>query len=112
MNEMTVPLRCEPHPISGAVYQELGDGLVRVEDTAKGKSGLVRYDGVWIEGDLTYADPHLLRHVGGPDLPPGRDIFWAFLPPLESDAPTVMATSARNVSDSKDAPRRPTIIAP
>ncbi|HMP55134.1 MAG TPA: aromatic ring-hydroxylating dioxygenase subunit alpha [Novosphingobium sp.] len=106
------PLRSDPHPISGALYTELGDGLVRVEDKAKGKSGLFRYDGVWIEGDLTYADPHMLRHVGGPDLPPGRDIFWAFLPPLESDTPTVMATTARNASDKADAPQRPKIIAP
>ena len=32
--------RCEPHPVSGAVYEELGDGKVRVEDKAKGKAGI------------------------------------------------------------------------
>lgn len=105
-------MRCEPHPISGAVYQELGDGLVRVEDKAKGKSGTFRYDGVYIEGDLTYADPHMLIHIGGPDLPPGRDIFWSLLPPLEEDIPVVTAKSMREAGQDTNAPQRPKIIAP
>lgn len=103
-------MRSEPHPISGAVYEEIGDGLVRVEDKAKGKSGVFRFDGTWIEGDLTYADPHMLKYIGGPDLPPGRDIFWAFLPPLEDDIPKVTAASARETG--QDAQQRPKIIAP
>lgn len=103
-------MRIEPHPISGAVYEAIGDGLVRVEDKAKGKYGVFRYDGTWIEGDLTYADPHMLIYIGGPDLPPGRDIFWSFLPPLEEDTPSVTATSARQVGEN--AQQRPKIIAP
>jgi len=103
-------MRIEPHPISGAVYEGIGDGLVRVEDKAKGKSGVFRFDGTWIEGDLTYADPHMLMYIGGPDLPPGRDIFWSFLPPLEDDIPEVTATSARQVGEN--AQQRPKIIAP
>ncbi len=104
-------MRSEPHPISGAVYQELGEGLVRVEDKAKGKSGVFRFDGVWIEGSMTYADPHMLMHVGGPDLPPGRDIFWSFLPPLEEEVAKVQVTSARQVGEGA-AQQRPKIIAP
>src|SRR5882724_7054158 len=85
MNEMTKPpMRSEPHPISGALYTEIGDGLVRVEDKAKGKYGVFKWDGTWIEGGMTYADPHLLKYIGGPDLPPGRDIVWVLLPALES----------------------------
>lgn len=103
-------MRIEPHPISGAVYEAIGDGLVRVEDKAKGKWGVFRYDGTWIEGTLTYADPHMLIYIGGPDLPPERDIFWAFLPPLEDDIPKVTAASARQTGEN--AQQRPKIIAP
>ncbi len=105
-------MRSEPHPISGAIYQELGDGLVRVEDKAKGKAGTFRYDGTWIDGNLTYADPHMLIHIGGPDLPPGRDIFWSLLPPLEEDMPTVLATSMRTATAGGEKTQRPKIIAP
>ena len=108
-------MRIEPHPISGAVYEAIGDGLVRVEDKAKGKSGVFRYDGTWIEGDMTYADPHMLIYIGGPDLPPGRDIYWSFLPPLEDEAPTVNVATARALDADKgasDSQQRPNIIAP
>jgi hypothetical protein len=53
--------------LSGAVYEELGDGLVRVEK--RGLVGIFRGDGRYIEGDLTYADQHMLNWVGGPALP-------------------------------------------
>jgi phenylpropionate dioxygenase-like ring-hydroxylating dioxygenase large terminal subunit len=99
-------MRREPHPISGAVYEEVGDGVVRVEDRAKGKSGLFRYDGTWIEGDLTHADPHLLRLIGGPDLPPGMDLNWMLLPPVEEAS----AEFARMAAAGMD--QRPRIIAP
>ena len=43
MNEMTKPpLRSEPHPITGALYTAIGDGLVRVEDKSKGKYGVFK----------------------------------------------------------------------
>ena len=78
-------MRCLPHPISGAVYEELGDGLVKVDDKAKGKSGIFKYDGTWLEGDLTQADLHYLGFIGGPTLPPEKDIIWAFLPVGDPD---------------------------
>jgi phenylpropionate dioxygenase-like ring-hydroxylating dioxygenase large terminal subunit len=103
-------MRIEPHPISGAVYEAIGDGLVRVEDKAKGKSGVFRWDGTWVEGELTYADPHMLIYIGGPDLPEGREIYWSLLPALEEEAAQVAAAFIRNVGD--DAQQRPKIIAP
>ena len=42
MTKTIAPLRCEPHPVSGAVYAEVGDGTVRVTDKAKGKEGLFK----------------------------------------------------------------------
>ncbi|MCB2060334.1 MAG: aromatic ring-hydroxylating dioxygenase subunit alpha [Novosphingobium sp.] len=104
-------MRCEPHPISGAVYEAIGDGLVRVEDKAKGKSGVFRYDGTWIEGDLTYADPHMLIYVGGPDLPPGRDIPYPLMPPLEKDIPEFLESSI-GAMVTAEAPQDAKIIAP
>lgn len=73
-------MRCLPHPISGAVYQELGDGKVQVEDKAKGVSGVFTWNGEFLEGDLTQADLHFLDFIGGPTLPPEKDIIWTFLP--------------------------------
>ena len=46
-------MRREPHPFTGVVYEEVGDGVVRVEDPAAGQSGLFKWDGTWMEGDLT-----------------------------------------------------------
>ncbi len=74
-------MRREPHPINGTIYEELGDGVVRVTDSAHDKWGKFKWDGTWLEGEITYADPHLLLYVGGQDLPPGRDLFWMVLPP-------------------------------
>jgi phenylpropionate dioxygenase-like ring-hydroxylating dioxygenase large terminal subunit len=71
------------HPISGAIYRELGDGMVRVDDTARKSWGIFRMDGSWVEGSLTHADPLLIQFVGGPDMPPGRDIYWGMIPPYE-----------------------------
>jgi phenylpropionate dioxygenase-like ring-hydroxylating dioxygenase large terminal subunit len=75
-------VRREPHPISGAIYQELGEGVVQVDDPKTGKSGKFRADGTWVEGDLTHADPHFLIHVGGPELPKGKDVYWGMTPPV------------------------------
>ena len=101
-------LRSEPHPISGAIYQAIGDGLVRVEDKAKGLSGVFRHDGTWIEGDLTYADKHLLGYVGGPDLPLGHDVMWTLMPALEEDLP---AWVEKQQAVQAGRPQRPKIIA-
>ena len=71
-------MRAEPHPISGMMYEELGDGLVKV---SRGDSaGVFRYDGTFIEGTITHADPHFLNFVGGPTLPEGRDLVRSVVP--------------------------------
>jgi phenylpropionate dioxygenase-like ring-hydroxylating dioxygenase large terminal subunit len=102
-------MRREAHPYSGAVYEEVGDGTIRVEDKERGKYGLFNLDGSWIEGTLTSADPHMLQYVGGPNLPPGRDIFWMFLPPSGGE-PDVAMTAAPARGGGQDAAQRPKII--
>ena len=108
MSEQTTPLRCEPHPISGAVYQAIGDGLVRVDDKAKDTWGIFRHDGTWVEGEMTYADKHLLGYVAGPDLPPGADVLWTVMPALADDLP---GWAAAQQAAHEGKPQRPKIIA-
>ena len=109
MTDATASLRREPHPISGAIYQELGDGRVRVEDPSKGKWGVFNWDGTWVEGELTQADLHYLRYIGGPNLPEGRDIFWTMLPAADlNPLKALAAIPGRGGSDAQ----RPKIIAP
>ncbi|OAI40433.1 hypothetical protein AYO38_01040 [bacterium SCGC AG-212-C10] len=63
-------MRKKQHPLSGAIYSELGDGLVRVDKN--GQFGIFRGDGRYVEGELTFADQHMLNWVGGPALAPRR----------------------------------------
>src|SRR5262249_46912750 len=69
------------------------------------------WDGTWIEGDLTFADPHLLIYVGGPDLPEGRDIPYPLMPALEEDIPAFLA-SPIGAMVTQEAPQDAKIIAP
>jgi NAD(P)-dependent dehydrogenase (short-subunit alcohol dehydrogenase family) len=55
------------HPLTGCIYEDLGDGTVRVT-TPEGQSGWFQHDGVWLRGELREADDHLLGFVGGPPL--------------------------------------------
>jgi hypothetical protein len=52
------------HPFTKALYEQDGDGNVRV--TLDGKYGLFRPDGAWIEGEIFEADPQLCGWIGGP----------------------------------------------
>jgi hypothetical protein len=54
------------HPLSGAVYDVRGDGLVVVEKNEV--RGVFRHDGTWVEGELRVADPHLCGWIGGRQL--------------------------------------------
>lgn len=65
-------MRKKQHPLSGAIYEDLGDGLVRVDK--HGSVGIFRANGTWVEGDLTFADPHMLVWVGGRPLPPNANV--------------------------------------
>ena len=115
-------MRCEPHPISGAVYEEVEGGLVRVEDKSRGKEGLFRWSGEWVEGSLTMADPHFLRFIGGPTMRPEKDIFWSVMPPTPEHAEKAAAKfrtgSGRDAIDGgsdkseQRAAQRPKLILP
>ena len=55
------------HPLSGATYELRKDGNVRVENN--GISGIFRFNGQYLSGELRQADPHLLLWMAGPQLP-------------------------------------------
>lgn len=84
-------MRREPHPFSGFDYEGVRDGVVRVTNPSSGQSGLFTWDGVWLEGELTHADPHFLRFIGGPDLAPEEDVLWGFLPTAQVPEPPAAA---------------------
>ena len=105
-------MRSEPHPISGAVYEELGDGLVKVDDKARNKSGIFKWNGEWVEGELTQADYHFLNYIGGPILSPEKDLYWTVLPVEGLENSHAMAAPSRDGDDSVSAAQRPKIIAP
>ena len=71
-------MRVKQHPLSGATYEDLGDGLVRV--TKGDQQGTFRANGTWVEGDLTFADPHMLVWVGGKELPAGMNVNQRRMP--------------------------------
>ena len=60
-------MRTIRHPLSGALYDLTETGDIQV--TKDGKSGLFTSHGVWIEGELRQADPHLCVWIAGKDLP-------------------------------------------
>ena len=55
------------HPMNGAMYTLQPNGWVEVENN--GLTGLFSADGQHQGGDLTYADPHMLVWMAGPQLP-------------------------------------------
>ncbi len=87
-------MRREPHPITGGIYEEIGDGKVRVENPKTGGYGIFTWDGTWIEGDVTYADPHMLVYIGGQDLPAGKDRYWGLTPPYEPEGEVLADVNA------------------
>jgi hypothetical protein len=52
------------HPFTKALYEQDGDGNVRV--THQGMTGLFTSSGQWLEGELFEADPQLCGWIGGP----------------------------------------------
>jgi hypothetical protein len=76
-------MRKKRHPLSGAIYEDIGNGLVRVEKGTS--SGIFQVDlgrkGCFhVEGDLTFADPHMVVWVGGRELPAGLDVNQRRMP--------------------------------
>jgi hypothetical protein len=61
-------MRTIRHPLSGATYDLLDDGTVRVE-TRDGRVGIFDHRGHWLSGENKHADPHLCLWIGGKELP-------------------------------------------
>jgi hypothetical protein len=60
-------MRTIKHPLSGALYDLTPNGLIQV--SKNGKSGLFTGQGVWTEGEIRQADPHLCLWIAGKQLP-------------------------------------------
>ena len=61
-------MRTIRHPLSGATYDLLEDGTVKVT-SRDGREGLFDHHGRWLSGDNKHADPHLCLWIGGRELP-------------------------------------------
>lgn len=60
--------RRRKHPLTGAIYELQDDDRVKVV-TPGGDEGVFSAQGVWVEGRLTHADPHMCLWLAGPQLP-------------------------------------------
>ena len=47
------------HALTGQLYEVFERGRIRVSDQQSGKWGMFNERGKWLEGELTFADPHL-----------------------------------------------------
>jgi hypothetical protein len=56
-------MRTIKHPLSGALYDLTPNGLIEV--TLHGRRGLFTEHGVWVEGEIRQADPHLCLWIAG-----------------------------------------------
>lgn len=54
------------HPFSKALYEQDGEGNIKV--TAGDRSGVFTTGGRWIRGELRECDPQLCGWVGGPQI--------------------------------------------
>lgn len=73
--EAEEPLRKNYYVGQKQMFEELGDGTVRVTDAA-GRTGVFHWDGRFIEGELTTVNTHMLRYVGGPRPPHPFKYRW------------------------------------
>ena len=53
------------HPMNGHIYERIELGRVRVIDL-DGREGFFDDQGIWLNGAITQADPHLCLWIGGP----------------------------------------------
>jgi hypothetical protein len=60
-------MRTIKHPLSGALYDLTADGQIEV--SKNGKTGRFTAHGVWIDGEIRQADPHLCLWIAGKQLP-------------------------------------------
>jgi hypothetical protein len=54
------------HPFTGALYEQSGDGNIRV--THRGRVGIFTTDGRWLSGELRECDPHMCGWIAGPQI--------------------------------------------
>jgi len=73
------PFRKYYHVLGKKMFEEIGDGLVKVTDEA-GRSGVFRWDGPYVEGELTEASLHMLIWCGGPRIPKVMNYRWPEVP--------------------------------
>lgn len=57
------------HPLFNHSFEQQADELIRVEDLDTGKVGYFDRHGRHVRGELTFADPQLIRWIGGRPLP-------------------------------------------
>ena len=103
-------MRREPHPLTGTNYEAIGDGKVKVQKEGSNAYGIFTWQGEWLEGEVTQADPLMLLYIAGPDLPQDHEVMWMSAPskafdgtiPMEAFPGTHMDDFARII-----APYRP-----
>lgn len=78
-------LRREPHPLTGTIYEDLGEGRVKVQKQGSNAYGVFTWQGEWLEGEVTQADPMMLLYIAGPDLPRDHEVLWMAAPPESYD---------------------------
>jgi hypothetical protein len=54
------------HWLINQTYVLQDDGSILVEDHKSGRTGRFNTDGDWLDGELKYADGHMLEWVGRP----------------------------------------------
>jgi hypothetical protein len=62
-------MRSKRDSIGGMLYEEIGDGLVRVTDGEQ--VGVFSWTGEWVDGARLEPALHMLVWVGGRDMPEG-----------------------------------------
>ena len=72
--------------VSHQTFEEIGDGLVRVTNR-DGKTGVFKFTGEWVEGELHDASANMLMYTGGPDVHPAFSFRWTKLP-TDPDRPS------------------------
>lgn len=99
-------MRKEPHPLTGTIYEEIGEGRVKVQKQGTNGYGIFTWQGEWVEGEITQADPMMLLYIAGPDLPKDHEVIWMSAPskafdgtiPMEAFPGTHMDDMPRIVS--------------
>jgi hypothetical protein len=105
-------MRREPHPLTGTIYEQVGDGLVRVQKQGSERYGVFTWQGEWVEGEVVQADPLMLLYIGGPDMAQDHEVLWMAAPsktfdgsiPIEAFPGTHMSELPRLVGNYQPDP--------